>query len=305
MSSIHHHLGESLGRGAWCLRWGMAALVAALMAAPAVHGQNLVKADEVPKSLEDVGIEQRLDAQIPLNLAFRDSTGRDVRLGDYFNGEKPIIVTLNYFTCPMLCELQYQDLVGTLKDMKAKVGEDFEILTISFDPLDRPRAAKLKKDNALDALGDPSASAGWHFLVGTLDNIKPLTESVGFSYRWNEDEQEWAHSAATIVCTPTGRVSRYFSFNNESELVRMSLVEASQGKVGSLFDQLFLWCYHYDPSRGDYAPVARNIMQLGGALTLGVLGLVLGGFWLIEHRRRATRRGAVASGLDSSRGPEG
>lgn len=253
--------------------------------------------DAPPKDVSGIEIEQMLGAQIPLDAEFVDADGNTVRLRDFFDGRRPVILTLNYFSCPMLCHLQLQDLVNTLKLVpKAQPGEDFRVLTVSFDPLDTPQTARLKRGAYLESYDNPKAQNAWHFLVGSKASIQRLTGAVGFHYRWKEDTKEWIHAAAMIVCTPEGVVSRYFSLNTDPQVLRLSLVEASNGKTGSLFDQLFLWCYHYDPSANNYAPIAMRIMQLGGGLTLGALALFLGGLWQFElyRRRRAAHRAVAA-----------
>lgn len=247
---------------------------------------------KVPRGLEDVSVEQMLGAQLPLDAEFVDSNGNRAPLRTMFDGRRPVILTLNYFTCPMLCHLQLQELVNTLKLVKkAQPGEDFRILTVSFDPLDTPQHAKVKRQAYLDEYGNPKAAEGWQFLVGKRSSVDRLTGSVGFRYRWNDDTKEWAHAACMIICTPEGKVSRYFSLNTDPDVLRLSLVEASNGKTGSLFDQLFLWCYHYDPNANSYAPVAMNIMRLGGVATVLVLGMMLGAFWMAEVRRRRSSSG--------------
>jgi protein SCO1/2 len=252
--------------------------------------------ERIPRAAEGVGVDQKLGAQLPLDAEFLNSDGTRVKLGDFFDGTRPVVLTLNYFTCPMLCHLQLEDMVKTLQLMKKSVpGDDFRLLTVSFDPFDTPQMAGVKRKQYHGMFDRPLPQRAWPFLVGAKAQIQRLTETVGFDYRWEPSTQEWVHSAVMIICTPDGKVSRYFSLNTDPELLRLSLVEASNGKSGSLFDQLFLWCYHYDSSANAYAPVARKIMSLGGALTLGVLGMTLGSFWLMESRRRRFQLAAERS----------
>ncbi|TWT45242.1 hypothetical protein RAS1_16640 [Phycisphaerae bacterium RAS1] len=243
-------------------------------------------ADRVPRELENVGIEQKLDAQAPLDLEFFDENGRPTTLRKLMDG-KPAILTLNYYGCPTLCGEQLNGLLRTLKDMSWRPGTKFHILTVSFDPLETATLASAKKDAYLGELGDPSAAAGWHFLTGRKPSIEALTQAVGFTYKWNADQMQWAHSAATIILTPGGRISRYLGgLYNDASTMRLSLVEASEGRIGTLYDSLFLWCFHYDPDRNSYAPVAMNIMRLGGGVTVAAIALGLLSLWLFEMRRR-------------------
>jgi len=261
----------------------IASMLVAYLALPSARGQ---RAADVPEELNEVGITQQVDAQLPLDTEFVDEDGRPVRLGDFF-GERPVILTLNYYTCPMLCTLQLNGLVETIKQLDWVPGDEFEIVTVSFDPVDTPRIAKTKKQNYVNEYGRAEAARGWHFLTGKKASIKRLTEAVGFAYKWNEAQKQWAHSAALILCTPKGRVSRYIGgVMYDSKTLRLSLVEASEGKVGSLWDSAFLWCYHYDATDGRYNVMVTGIMRVGGVGTLLVLGVVLLVFWRREARRR-------------------
>ncbi len=254
------------------------ALVAFVSAAPPT--------EQVPKGMEQVGIDQKLGAQLPLDAEFLDSQAQPHRLRDYFDGKTPVVLTLNYYECPLLCHLQWEDLVKTLQLSKLTPTKDFRIVTVSFDPLEQPRLAAAKKDAYVKQYGHPMADAGWNFLCGKQVSIERLTGAAGFRYRYDPNEKQFNHAATLIICSPEGKISRYLGLNTDPDVLRLSLVEASQGKTGSLFDQLFLWCYHYDPNRNSYAPVAMRIMQMGGLLTLATLSLFLSGLWMMESRRR-------------------
>jgi protein SCO1 len=244
-------------------------------------------ADRTPPELEGVGITEHLDAQIPLDLEFVDENRKPVKLGDYFVGRRPVILTLNYYRCPMLCTLQLNGMVEALKELPWTPGDEFEIVTVSFDPAETPALAKVKKQNYMKEYARPSAARGWHFLTGSKKSIKTLTETVGFGYKWNQDRGEWMHVAALFICTPDGRISRYlYGVMFEPNAVRLSLVEASDGKVGSTLDRFILYCYHYDAEAGTYSLAAFNIMRLGGVLTVAVLGTALTTFWVREARRK-------------------
>jgi protein SCO1/2 len=245
------------------------------------------RAEPPPKELEGVGVTEHLNAQIPLDLTFKDEDGRTVKLGDYFNRGRPVILTLNYYRCPMLCSLQLNGMVEGLKGLDWTPGKEFEIITVSFDPLETPELAKAKKRSYIGEYGRPGVSEGWHFLTGKKEEIKALTETVGFGYRWNEDRKEYMHAAVLNLCTPDGRVARYlYGVVFEPRTLRMALVESAEGEIGNTLDRFLLYCFHYDAEAGRYAPVARRVMTAGGALTIVLLGGFLSVFWLRDVRKR-------------------
>jgi len=244
-------------------------------------------ADQVPPQLEEVGIEEHLDAKLPMNLEFRDEYGAVVTLGDYFDGEKPVILTLNYYKCPMLCGLQLNGLLDGLMELDWTPGLEFEMVTVSINPLETPALATEKKQNYMKRYERPSAAKGWHFLTGREPEIRQLASTLGFGYSYDRKTGEYAHAAAIFVSTPDGRVARYlYGIEYPPRRLRLALLEASAGEIGTTIDQLILYCFHYDPSSRRYSPVAMNIMRLGGGATALILGLSLGGYWLREARRR-------------------
>ncbi len=244
-------------------------------------------AEEIPKALEEVGITEHLDAKLPMELEFRDEDGISVTLGSFFDGERPVILTLNYYRCPMLCGLMLNGLVDGLEQLEWTPGQEFEIVTVSINPLETPALAKEKKQNYIKRYGRPSAMAGWHFLTGREPEIDRLAETVGFHFVYDPVEKQYAHAAAIFVCTPDGRVARYlYGIEYPSKRLKLGLLEASEGKIGSTLDQLILYCYHYDPSRRRYSPVAMNIMRVGGGATASILAVALGMFWFREWRQR-------------------
>jgi protein SCO1 len=225
-----------------------------------------------PPYLTNVGIEQHLDGQIPPDLAFVDDTGRAVKLGDYF-GEKPLILNLVYYNCPMLCGEELAGLSSAMRVVKFEVGKEFEILTVSFNPKETPALAARKKQEYVKRYGRPNAAAGWHFLTGPADSINALTKAVGFQYQYDESKNQYAHATAIMVLTPQGRISRYFyGVDFPPKDLRMGLVEASEGKIGNAVDQVLLYCYHYDPAAGKYGAVVNNMLKIGGVLTIFLLG---------------------------------
>ena len=244
-------------------------------------------ADQIPPQLEEVGIEEHLDAELPLDLKFRDEYGAVVTLGDYFDGSKPVILTLNYYKCPMLCGLQLNGLLDGLMELDWTPGQEFEMVTVSINPLETPALATEKKQNYIKRYERPSAARGWHFLTGKEPEIRQLASTLGFGYTYDRKTGEYAHAAAIFVSTPDGRVARYlYGIEYPPKRLRLALLEASAGEIGTTIDQLLLYCFHYDPSSRRYSPVAMNIMRLGGGATALILGLSLGGYWLREARRR-------------------
>jgi len=246
--------------------------------------------EALPPELRDIGIDEKLDTQLPLDLKFTNQNGKDVTLGDYFEGDRPVIITLNYYRCPALCGLQLNGLVSTLKDLKWTAGENFRILTISFDPGETPQLAKLKQQGYLREYGRPAATSGWDFLVGKYEPVKAILDATGFKVKWNENQQQWAHTAGLIICTPKGRISRYlYGVMYDTKTLRLSLVEAGEGKIGSPLDQILLFCCHYDAEEGSYTASIFNLMRAAAVITLLILGTFLAILWRWEHRRRHTR----------------
>jgi protein SCO1/2 len=229
-----------------------------------------------PPYLTNVGIEQRLDAQVPPDLAFVDETGRSVKLGDYF-GKKPLVLNLVYYNCPMLCGEELAGLTAAMRVVKFDLGNEFDVITVSFNPKETPALAAAKKQEYLKRYGRPNAAAGWHFLTGSAESINVLTRAVGFQYQYDASKNQYAHATAIMVLTPQGRISRYFyGVDFPPKDLRMGLVEASQGKIGNAVDQVLLYCYHYDPAAGKYGAVVSNMLKIGGALTILLLaGMIL------------------------------
>lgn len=241
---------------------------------------NLAK----PKELDGVGVTEHLDAQVPLDLEFADADGRPTTLGDLFDEGRPVILTLNYSDCPRLCSVQLNALVDAIRKMDWNLGDQYQIVTVSIDPTELPERAKLTKQKYLRAYGRPGAAGGWRFLVGSETNIKKLTDMVGFDYAF--DGKEYLHVAVLFVCTPEGRVSRYlYGVDYDPQTLRLSMVEAGEGKIGSSMDQILLYCFHYDSASGRYGPAAFRLMRIGGLLTVVVLGTMLSVYWLREKRK--------------------
>jgi protein SCO1/2 len=270
-------------------------LAVALLAAASALGQinsgvMSPPANTRPPLLQNVGIEQRLDAQVPPDLTFRDEAGKSVRLGDYF-GRKPLILNLVYYNCTMLCGEALAGLASAMRLVKFDVGNEFDVVTVSFDPRETPEMAAAKKIDYVKRYGRANAAAGWHFLTGPAESINALTKALGFQYQYDAKTNQYAHATAIMVLTPQGRISRYFyGVDFPPKDLRMGLVEASQGKIGNTVDAVLLYCYHYNPETGKYGAMVANILRLAAGATI----LFLGGFLFILWRmdRSVTRKTA-------------
>jgi protein SCO1/2 len=238
-----------------------------------------------PGPLREVAFEQRLNAQVPLDLPFRDAAGNPVRLGDYL-GDRPVILTLSYYECPMLCPLVLDGLLRTLRALAFTIGDEFGVVTVSFDPGETPAQAAAKKAHYAQAYGRNGAGAGWHFLTGEAEAIEALTEAVGFRYAYDAAKDQYAHAAGLVILTPQGRIARYvYGLEFSPRDLRLALVEAAANTIGSPVDQLLLYCYQYDPASGGYTLVVRRVLRLAGVATV----LTLGGFMAVMLRRERLR----------------
>jgi protein SCO1/2 len=269
-------------------------LLSFILFATAAFGQAMTKgimsppANVRPPYLQNVGIEQHLDGQVPADLTFADDTGRTIKLGDYF-GTKPLILNLVYYNCTMLCGEALAGLSGSMKLVKFDVGNQFDVITVSFNPQETPEIAAAKKQEYLRRYGRPNAASGWHFLTGPAESINALTKAVGFQYQYDPKSHQYAHATALMVLTPQGHISRYFyGVDYPPKDLRMGLVEASQGKIGNAVDQVLLYCYHYNPETGKYGAVITNILRLAAGFTILLLAGLL--FILFRLDKAATRR---------------
>jgi protein SCO1/2 len=261
------------------LLFAAAALAQPMAPAP----PDIVRADEKPAALKDIGIDQRLDEPLPLDLSFRDEVGRTVLLSDYF-GKRPVILALVYYNCPMLCTQVLNGLVSALRVMSLSAGRDFDVVAVSFDAREKPSDAAAKKNAYLTRYQRPGSDPGWHFLTGDRDAIATLARSVGFRFRYDRERDQFAHASAIFVATPGGRLSRYFyGIEYAPRDLRLALVESSAGRIGNPADQVLLYCFHYDPKTGKYGAVVINIVRLAGAATVAILGVSL---VLLSRRQR-------------------
>jgi protein SCO1/2 len=238
-----------------------------------------------PAILSKVGIAQNLNARIPADLVFRDETGKSVRIGDFF-GQKPIMLSLVYFDCPALCTEVLNGELRTMQAISLDLGKDFEAVTVSFEPRDTPALARAKRDVYVGQYGRPGATDHWHFLTGEQPSIDALTKVVGFQYAYDSSIRQYAHAAAILVLTPDGRIDRYFyGVVYPARDVRLGLVEASEGKIGTLTDHALLYCYQYDPMTGKYGVVIMNVLRAAGGLTVLLLGIFMTVMFLRERKR--------------------
>lgn len=230
----------------------------------------------LPPVLKKVGIDQHLNEQLPLDAVFKDEQGRDVRLGQFFNG-KPVVLSLVYYQCPMLCNQVMNGMLGSFRQISFNVGEQFEVVTVSFDPSETPALAAAKKQTYIAGYNRTSGAAGWHFLTGDDANIKRLAEAIGFRYTWDEQTKQFAHASGIMIATPEGKLARYFyGIDYPPKDLRLSLVEASANKIATPVDALMLYCYHYDPATGKYGVVIMNVMRIAGVITIVlIVGLLL------------------------------
>jgi protein SCO1/2 len=238
-------------------------------------------ASAVPKTLREVGFDQNLNQQVPLDITFRDEQGRTVRLGDYFS-TRPVVLALVYFDCPMLCTQVLNGMLSSMKILTRSIGEDYDVVTVSFDPREKPALAAAKKASYVERYNRPGAAAGWHFLTGDQPSIDRLTKAVGFRYVWDPELKQFAHPTGIMVLTPQGRIARYlFGIEYGPRDLRFALIDASNGKIGSPVEQVLLYCFHYDPETGRYGFLITRALQIGGAATV----LLLGAFIAILARK--------------------
>jgi protein SCO1 len=257
------------------------------LATRSLQDSNLKPA--LPGALQGVGIDQKLDQQVPLDLTFKDEAGRAVPLSTYFTKGKPVVLALVYYRCPMLCTQILNGLASSLKAVSLDPGKDFEIVAVSFDPKDTPETAASKKQVYMRRFGRPNTANGWHLLTGDEANIKTLTDTVGFHYKYDPSTDQFAHASGVMVLTPEGRLSRYFyGVEYTPRDLRLGLVEASRNEIGTPVDQILLFCYHYDPATGKYGAIAMNLVRFAGASFTLICGVFL--FIFLRRDLRNDRR---------------
>ena len=256
---------------------------------PRKYDPSKSESNGLPVPLKKVSIKQKLNGQLPLEARFKDSSGKIVKLGDYFGRGKPIILALVYYECPMLCNEVLNGLTGSLKALSFTVGKEFDVIALSFDPRenDNPNLAKNKKEGYLERYNRPNSKDGWHFLTGEQSEIDKLTEAVGFNYTFDEKSNQFAHAGGIMIATPEGRLSRYFyGIDYSPKDIKFGIMESSKSKIGSLAEELYLYCFHYDPSTGKYGFAILRVLRLAGVFTLLGLGAMLLVLWIKNKKRR-------------------
>ena len=273
---------------------GILALLALALSAPAQTIPDGIPQPGLPPALQGVGFDPQPDAPLPADLPFRDETGRNVRFGDYF-GRKPVVVAFVYYGCPMLCNEIEQSLVGVLKMLSFNPGREYEVVFVSFDARETPELAAGKKKEAMSRFGRPETAAGWHFLTGPQASIQALTRAANFRFRFDEKTKLFAHASGILLLTPSGHISRYFfGVNYPPRDVRLGLVDASAGKIGTPTDHVLLFCFRYDPASARYSAAILTIIRSGGVLTIFVILLSI--FFFRWRERRAARAGKLGTG---------
>jgi protein SCO1/2 len=258
---------------------------------PKYYDPSSGTANGIPEPLKKVGIEQRLGESLPLTAEFKDENGQIVKLGDYFGKGRPAIIALVYYECPMLCNQVLNGLTGTLKGISFDAGKEFDVIAVSFDAkeFDKPDLAKNKKASYMERYGRPATEKGWHFLTGNQASIDAITQATGFKYEWDEKSNQFAHGSAIMLATPDGKLSRYFyGIDYAPRDVKLGIMESADSKVGSVADELMLYCFHYDPASGKYGFQILSVLRLTAIAT--VLGMGLMGF--VFWRRNKSRNGS-------------
>jgi protein SCO1 len=267
----------------------LAAIVLAACASVSLWSQaapKLQPGESVPNTkpsiLDHVGLDQRLNQQIPLDLVFNDESGRAIQLRQYF-GQKPVLLMLVYYQCPMLCTQILNGFTGAMNGIvRFNIGREFNVVTVSIDPRDKPADAAAAKERYLKRYRRAGAAEGWHFLTGKKDQIEALAQAVGFRYAWDPEIQQYAHASGIMLLTPQGRIAQYYyGIEYAPRDIQLGLIEASKGRIGNVVDQVLLYCYHYDPRQGRYGAAIFNVLRLSALATV----LALGGFMLIMFRR--------------------
>jgi protein SCO1 len=245
--------------------------------------------NETPVELKDIGIFEKPGERLDLSLEFIDREGQKAPLSKYITGKKPVLLALIYYKCPNLCNFQLNGLTEALKSMDWTVGDQFDLVAISIDPTETPELAKEKRLAYLTEYARPVPETSWVFLVGSQENITKVSGQVGFKFRWNQETEQWAHAAATYVLTPEGKLSRYlYGVIYNAKTLKLSLVEATDGKIGDVIDKFTLFCFQFDPTKNVYTLYAYNFMRLGAGITILFIGIFLSIFW-IQNRKKIVK----------------
>jgi protein SCO1 len=261
-----------------------------IVASASISAQVVLNREDDPE-LNKIDIVEHLGSQVPADLQFTDDHGQPVRIGDYFNHDKPILLTLAYYRCPMLCNLVLNGVASGVKTLQWLPGENFQMVTVSFDSRDSVSVAAAKKQNYLGTIGKEMNESGWAFLIGDSLQSKALADIVGFKYFYVPERQEYAHAAVAILLSPEGKIMRYlYGIEFPTQDLRFGLMEASEGRIGTTLERFILYCFHYDPSAKGYVLFAQNVMKVAGLVTVVGLGLLITLLWQRERRRNRTGR---------------
>ena len=255
---------------------------------PRYYDPSSSEPNGLPSALKEIGITQKLGDTLPLDTEFKDENGKAVKLSEYFSSGRPVIVAFVYYECPMLCNQVLNGLTGSLKGINLDAGKDFDVVAISFDARenDKPDLARNKKASYVERYARPGSENGWHFLTGSEASISAVTSAAGFSFKWDEKSEQFAHAAGVMIATPEGKLSRYFyGIDYSPKDVKFGLMESSAKKVGNPAEQLLLYCYHYDPSTGKYGLAILRVVRLGGIVTLLGMGAMAFVFWRRNKRK--------------------
>lgn len=267
----------------------------ALCALPLTAQMADPSSDRLPAQLGYVAIEQKLGDRVPLDLPFRDEAGNAVHLKDFFRAGRPVILSLVYFNCAMLCSQVLAEMAHTMQRLKFDAGKQFQVITVSFDPRETPQLAAEAKTKYEGLYGRPGTEAGWSFLTGDQSSITALSNAVGFHYRWDPRTKQFAHATGIMLLTPEGRVSQYYyGARYFASDLRLGLIQSSHNQIGTLADAIVLYCYHYDPRTGRYGAIVFRVMQVSGGITLLILGSIVA-FLFWKDPNRSVRRIAASS----------
>jgi protein SCO1/2 len=241
---------------------------------------------ELPAGIKDVGIDQKLDAQLPMDAMFRDESGVSKPLGEYFRN-RPVILAFVFYECPMLCNMVLNGLMRTVRPMTLSAGKDYDVIAISFDPTETASMAERKRFEYLERYNRQGAGESWRFLTGDQESIRRVTDAAGFRYKRDPESGKWSHASGIMVATPQGKLSHYFyGVEYSARDLRFALVESAQGRIGNAVDQVLLYCFHYDPKTGKYGVLVNNVLRGGGLLTVGALV----SFWVVNFLRGRRRK---------------
>lgn len=277
----------------------LAAVALVASATPALAREVPIKkegfANETPDQLKDVGIEEKLGSNVDLDLPLKNEKGETVTLRKYMADGKPVLLSLAYYSCPSLCNFHLNGLLDAFKGLEKPLGEEFNAVVVSIEPKETPALAAKKKSTYIEEYGRPEGANGWHFLVADQATIDALAKSVGFKYKWDEEQKQWAHTAAAFVLTPAGKISRYlYGIVFDPKTVRLSMIEASEGKVGTIVDKLVLFCFHFDPKTSKYSVAAFNVMRGGAIAIVLVLTAFVAPFWFRSRKDSSKGEGEAS-----------